>query len=221
MKKIILFVMVALIGGIVGQAQTAGAVEQQMKQVRKQYKTEKLGKEEAKRKEKDSWCVMEGSLPMAQQFEQKYTREYMLDEDGEPIYFFGHGTYTSDDKNAAYKFACNDARHHIASQLETELAEAFSTDVRSSKLSSDESVTVTEAFAEGKSVVSAKLTGVRPIVKIYKRDKFQYTVEVEMYYSREKAKELARQAAREKLAEKDPGLTKLVDDMLNDKLKKK
>lgn len=220
MKKIISLLAVAILGSGIGFAQTAGGVEKQMKDIRKKYKTEKLGKEEAKKREKEQWSVMEGSIPMAQQFEENFTRQRMLDDDGEPLYFFGHGSFTTDDKSAAYKFACQAARQDIASQLESEMAEAFSSDVRSSKLSAEESVTVNDVFAQGKEVVSAKLAGVRPLVKLYKRDKFQYTVEVEMYYSREKARELARQAARENLAKKDPGLTKLVDDVLNARLKK-
>lgn len=220
MRKILVTLFCCIFMIPFGFSQTAGMVEQQMKNVRKKYKTEKLGKEEAKKREKENWSVMEGSLPMTQQFEENYTRRYMLDDDGEPLYFFGHGSFTTDDKSAAYKFACQAARQDIASQLESEMAEAFNTDIRSSKLSSEESVSVKDVFAQGKEVVSAKLAGVRPLVKIYRRDKFQYTVEVEMYYSREKARELARQAAREELSKKDPGLTKLVDDVLNSRLKK-
>lgn len=220
MKKIIIALVLSLVGSGISFAQTSGAVEQQMKEVRKKYKTDKLGKQEAKKREKEQWSVMEGSLPMAAQFEENFTRQYMRDDDGEQIYYFGHGVYTTDDLNAAYKFACNAARQDIASQLESEMVEAFSTKVSSQKLSDDDNISVNEAFAEGKSVVSAKLASVRPTVKIYKRDKFQYTVNVEMYYSREKARELSRQAAREKLASKDPGLSKIVDDVLSAKLKK-
>lgn len=221
MKKIIFLLMLALMGGtITTYAQTAGKVDAQMKEVRKRYKTEKLAKNEAKKRQKEGWSVLEGSLPMEVQMEENFTRQRMVDEDGELLYYFGHGTFRTDDKNAAYKNACLAARQDIAAQLETELVEAFATDIRSEKVSSDESVTVSKAFAEGKAVVSAKLSGVRPIVRIYRRDKFQYDVEVDMYYSREKAREIAREAIREKLAHEDTGLRNLVDDVMNSRLKK-
>lgn len=219
MKKIALLLIASVIGGFaVSYAQ--GSMEARMKEVRKRHKTEKLAKNEAKKKEKSGWLVFEGSLPMVEQMEENFIRQNMLDEDGEPLYYFGHGSYRTDDKNAAYKNACLAARQDIASQLETELVEAFSTDVRSEKVSDDESVTVSKAFAEGKAVVSSKLAGVRPIVRLYRRDKYQYEVEVDMYYSRDKARQIAREAVRERLANEETGLKNLVDDVLNTKIKK-
>lgn len=219
MKKIALLLISLMIGGVaVSYAQSS--IEAKMKEVRKRHKTDKLAKNEAKKREKNGWTVFEGSLPMAEQMEENFTRQNMLDDDGEPLYYFGHGSYRTDDKNAAFKNACLAARQDIASQLETELVEAFSTDVRSEKVSSDESVTVSKAFAEGKAVVSSKLSGVRPIVRLYRRDKYQYEVEVDMYYSREKARQIARDAVREKLAHEETGLKDLVNDVLNAKLKK-
>ena len=219
MKKIAFLLITFIIGGItVSFAQRA--VEAQMKEVQKRHKTEKLAKNEAKKREKSGWTVFEGSLPMVQQMEENFIRQNMLDDDGEPLYYFGHGSYRTDDKNAAYKNACLAARQDIASQLETELVEAFSTDVRSEKVTSDESVTVSKAFAEGKAVVSSKLAGVRPIVRLYRRDKYQYEVEVDMYYSREKARQIAREAVREQLAQEETGLKDLVNEVLEAKLKK-
>lgn len=221
MKKILFSLLVAFsLGTIAGYAQTAGRVEAQMKEVRKRYKTEKLAKNEAKKRGKEGWSVMEGSLPMEAQMEENFTRQRMLDEDGEQLYFFGHGTFRTDDKNNAYKQACLAARQDIASQLETELVEALSTDVRSEKISSEESITVSKAFAESKAVVSAKLAGVRPLVRLYRRDKFQYEVEVDMYYSREKARDIAREAVREKLADEETELKNLVNDLLDKRIKK-
>lgn len=219
MKKIALLLIVFMVGGVaVSYAQSS--MEAKMKEVRKRHKTDKLAKNEAKKREKSGWTVFEGALPMAEQMEENFIRQNMLDDDGEPLYYFGHGSYRTDDKNAAFKNACLAARQDIASQLETELVEAFSTDVRSEKVSSDESVTVSKAFAEGKAVVSSKLAGVRPIVRLYRRDKYQYEVEVDMYYSREKARQIARDAVREKLAHEETGLKNLVNDVLDAKLKK-
>lgn len=219
MKKVIFLLVAFFIGGCaVSYAQNS--IEAKMKEARKRHKTEKLAKNEAKKREKSGWTVFEGSLPMVEQLEENYTRQHLLDDDGEQLYYFGHGSYRTDDKNAALKNACLAARQDIASQLETELAEAFSTDVRSEKVSPEESVTVSKAFAQGKSVVSAKLAGVKPIVRIYRRDKYQYEVEVDMYYSRDKARQIAREAVREQLSKEDPGLKDLVNDALNAKLKK-
>lgn len=219
MKKIALFLIAFMVGGVaVSYAQSS--MDAKMKDVRKRHKTEKLAKTEAKKREQNGWSVFEGSLPMVQQMEENFIRQNMMDDDGEPLYYFGHGSFRTDDKNAAFKNACLAARQDIASQLETELVEAFSTDVRSEKVSSDESVTVSKAFAEGKAVVSSKLAGVRPIVRLYRRDKYQYEVEVDMYYSREKARQIARDAVRERLAHEETGLKNLVNDVLDAKLKK-
>ena len=219
MKKIVFFLIAFMLGGIpVSYAQ--GSMEAKMQEVRKRHKTDKLAKNEAKKREKNGWTVFEGSLPMEKQMEENFTRQKMVDEDGEPLYYFGHGSYLTDDKNAAYKFACLAARQDIAAQLETELAEAFSTDVRSEKVSPEESVAVNKAFAEGRAVVSAKLAGVRPIVRLYRRNKYQFEVEVDMYYSRDKARQIAHEAVRENLAQEDSGLKDLVNDILDSKLKK-
>lgn len=219
MRKILLLLIALMIGNTaISLAQSS--MESRMKEVRKRFKTEKLAKNEAKKREKAGWTVFEGSLPMVQQMEENFIRQNMLDEDGEPLYYFGHGSYRTDDKSAAFKNACLAARQDIASQLETELVEAFKTDVRSEKVSSDESVTVSKAFSEGKAVVSSKLAGVRPIVRIYRRDKYQYEVEVDMYYSRDKARQIAHDAVREQLAHEDTGLKDLVNDVMDAKIKK-
>lgn len=219
MKKIVLLLMAFMIGSA-GVSFAQSSMDAKMKDVKKRFKTEKLAKAEAKKRENSGWSVFEGSLPMIQQMEENFIRQNMTDDDGEPLYYFGHGSYRTDDKNAAFKNACVAARQDIAAQLETELVEAFSTDVRSEKVSSDESVTVSKAFSEGKGMVSAKLAGVRPIVRLYRRDKYQYEVEVDMYYSREKARQIARDAIRERLANEDTGLKNLVNDVLDAKLKK-
>lgn len=219
MKNLVLFLIACMIGGTaISYAQSS--VDAQMKEVRKRHKTDKMAKNEAKKREKSGWTVFEGSLPMVEQMEENFTRQHMMDEDGEPLYYFGHGSFRTDDKNAAFKNACLAARQDIASQLETELVEAFSTDVRSEKVSPDESVSVSKAFAEGKAIVNSKLAGVRPVVRLYRRDKYQYEVEVDMYYSREKARQIAQDAVRERLAHEDTSLKNLVDDVLNAKLKK-
>lgn len=219
MKNLVLFLIACMIGGTaISYAQSS--VDAQMKEVRKRHKTDKMAKNEAKKREKSGWTVFEGSLPMVEQMEENFTRQHMMDEDGEPLYYFGHGSFRTDDKNAAFKNACLAARQDIASQLETELVEAFSTDVRSEKVSPDESVSVSKAFAEEKAIVNSKLAGVRPVVRLYRRDKYQYEVEVDMYYSREKARQIAQDAVRERLAHEDTALKNLVDDVLNAKLKK-
>lgn len=221
MKKLIITLMIAAVGGtFAASGQISGQVKEEMKRVRKEYKTDKLAKNETKKREKAGWTVLEGSLPMETQFEESYTRQNIRDDEGEQIYYFGHGSFSTDDKNAAYKNACLAARQDIASQLETELVEAFATDIRSEKLSSDESITVSKAFAEGKAVVNNKLAGTKPLVKIYRRNKYQYEVVVEMYYSREKARELVRDAIREKLANEDSGLRDIINDILETKIKK-
>lgn len=219
MKKILFLLMALLVCGIT-DTYAQGSMEAKMKEVRKRYKTDKLAKDEAKKREKSGWTVFEGALPMAAQMEDNYTRQHLLDDDGEPLFYFGHGSYRTDDKDAASKFACQAARLDIASQLETELVEAFSNDVRSEKVTSDESVTVSKAFAEGKAVVSSKLASVRPVVRIYRRDKYQYEVEVDMYYSRDKARQIARDVVREQLAHEETGLKDLVNDILDTKIKK-
>lgn len=207
-----------LLSPLAMSGQTSKAVKSQMKESRKSInsKSSKAARKEAKQYSKAGWLPLEGSLPLEKQLDERYVREGMLDEDGESIYYFGEGSYSTDDKNAAYKFACDAARQDIAAQLEVQLAEAYSTDVRSQKLNSDESVAINDAFAKGKAVVSAKLAGVKPIVKMYRRNKYQYEVQVVLIYSREKANELARKAAREELAAKNPGLEKLLDDVMSD-----
>lgn len=218
MKTLLRILILAVIAcSMPATAQKAENVRAQMKESRKALnaKSSKEARKEAKRLQKEEgWQPLEGSLSLEKQLDERMVREGMLDEDFEPIYYFGEGSYSTDDKNAAYKFACQAARQDIASQLETSMAEAFDSDVRSSKFSSDESVTVSEAFAKGKAVVTAKLAGVKPIVKMYRRNKHQYEVQVVLIYSREKANELARKAAREELANKNPGLGKMVDEAL-------
>lgn len=219
MKKIVYLLIAFIISGTaVSLAQSS--FESKMKDVRKRYKTDKLAKKEAKDREKKGWTVFEGSMPMAEQMDEHFIRQRMLDDDGEQLYYFGHGSYRTDDKNAAFKYACLQARQDIASQLETELVEAFSTDIRSEKVSPEESVTVSKAFSDGKAVVSAKLAGVKPLVRIYRRDKYQYEVEVDMYYSRDKARQIAHEAIRERLAHEDSGLKDLVNNVLDSRLKK-
>jgi len=215
MKKVVIALMGALVLGSALSFVEAKdlTVKEIVEKTAKKEKTDKLGKAEAKRQRKAGWVVMEGSLPMEKQYAESYAYELAVDDNERPYFYQGKGEYTSSNKGTAYKFACQAAAMDLASTIEQSLAGA--TETTTDDVNGEASTTGSQSV---KSLVAAKLNGLQPVVKIYKKEGNKYSVIVNMFYSRSQADVLAAKARAEALKHDktlDNDVEKLLEKVAN------
>lgn len=195
MKKLILLALCAIIAG--PAIMTASAKEPSTKELieetRKKMKTDKLGKKEAKKLTNYGWNAFEGSDPLESQLSMQMAYNKTTDDNGEALFYMGKGSFTTNDKGAALKFAKKRAYLDIAEQIETKIGAAGDMELSTSG-AGDTNVTTNKNGESAKSLVAQKLSGVRPIVEMYRKSGSQYEVNVVVFYSRERAKEAAAEA---------------------------
>lgn len=216
MKK--LLIAIALVMGISGVATQAQSVKEIVAESFKKNKCEKYGKKESKAKLGEGWKAYEGSAPLEKQFAESYARELATDDNEEPYFYQGVGSFSADDLGAAYKFASERAMQDIAAKVEKTIAEAIDANVDA--VGGGQTAAANKASSRAKSVVTAKLKGVRPIVKMYKKTGYQYEVSVVMYYSRRQADQEAARAYAEAAAS-ESALDKRAEEALNKLMEEK
>lgn len=195
MKKLILLALCSIIAG--PAIMTASAKEPSTKdlveETRKKMKTDKLAKKEVKRLTNERWLAFEGTAPLEIQQSKQIAYSNTTDENGEALFFMGNGSFTTNDKGAALKFAKKRAYLDIAEQLETKIGAAGNMELDASG-AGDTNVSTNKNSESAKSLVAQKLSGVRPVVQMYRKSGSQYEVNVVVFYSRERAKEAAAEA---------------------------
>lgn len=146
------------------------------KEMRKLVKEKALKKarKEAKRLVKfEGWQVFPGERPMAKMLEESWIRMEMKKEDPETFetkdaYIWATGNGLARNKSAAQMQAIELAKVELAGKLKTEVASLVSASVANAQLSTVDSESVTEIVQNAKTITSAKLSNVKPVVLLYR-----------------------------------------------------
>ena len=214
--------------------QPAIAQKQTKKELEKQLhaKADRTARKEAKRLKKDEgWQVFAGALPLEKMLEKSYLMQYETDEEGHPKYIMATGNGVGGSRTAAKLAAIETAKNELAGLIETRMAQLISTNIANLQLSTVDAESETKILASAKNMVAVTLSGVQPIVVIYrdrssvsrarkiknadKLKKGKVEVQVTLFYNEENAEKVAKKAIKQTLKEdlknNEEDLKKLMD----------
>ena len=195
----------------------------------------KKARKEAERLEKEEgWRTFPGDVPMDKMLEQSWMNQYEMRQnpDGSEsnAYIWAAGNGVAQTKSAAQMQAIELSKVELAGQLKTHVAALTTSNIANAQLSGVDAETEQNIVQSAKSITSATLTQLKPLVLLYrtkipnkelkKNNKQQLapgTVEVQvmMFYDLYQADEQTRTAIKEELKEKmkdnEAELKKLMD----------
>ncbi|RLD79878.1 MAG: hypothetical protein DRJ10_08180 [Bacteroidetes bacterium] len=219
------------------QVKTRNQLKKERKDQRKKIKEKALKKarKEAKRLAKDEgWSVFPGDKPLDKMLEDSWMKQYEMklnnDMSETNAYIWATGNGVSKTKSAAKMQAMELAKVELAGQLKTHVAALTTSNIANAQLSSVDAETEMSIVQSAKSITSATLTQLKPIVVLYrtklpkkelkKNNRMQLapgTVEVQvmiyydLYQVDLQTRETIKQELKDKLKDNEEELKKLMD----------
>ncbi len=146
------------------------------KEMRKLVKDKAIrqARKEAKRyKKEEGWQVFPGERPLEKMLEESWIKMEMKKEDLETgeskdAFIWATGNGLARNKSAAQMQAIELAKVELAGKLKTEVASLVSANVANAQLSTVDSESVTEVVQNAKTITSATLNNVKPVVLLYR-----------------------------------------------------
>ena len=192
--------------------------QQSSKELKKELraKVERDCRKDAKQLEKDGWKVMPGKLPIEKQMQNARFAELDTDEEtGEQLYFIGTHKALGGNYSAAKQIADTRARGEIAQQVNSAIAQKITSQVASTDLGDHDTELVDELVAGSKTIVSAQLQGVVPVLEIYREGQNgQYEVQVTLKADYAKTMKAVKSALKNELKNKSEQLIIDLDKVL-------
>ena len=213
MKKVLFIAMAMLIACSASFAQDAKEIMKERQAVAKLAKKElaaKVSKEvkkEAKRLKKEGWLITPGSLPLEKQLERTYSMEFEYDETLFPKYIMANAQSIGQNYDAAKTAATSLAITNLAGQIQTEVTALIENTVANEQLAAEDAVSITETVMASKNLISQSIGRVITVLECYRiLDNKNREVLVRIAYNGEMAKLAAKNAVKEKLANKSEKL---------------
>ncbi len=188
----------------------------------KDFKAIRLARKEAKKRRKEGWDVPPGSIPMEKLFENAWTIESQLDDDGSQKFLMATGSAVAGTKSAADVAAMTAARNELAAAIQAKVSQLIETKTANDQIDQNIANTLDKTIANSKSLIQANLQQVKTAYKIYKQvqdkqnKRQNIRVELKLFYSQEEAFKAAQKAIRQKLEEEADDLGDELDQILND-----
>lgn len=221
MKKVLFIAMAMLIACSASFAQDAKEIMKERQAVAKLAKKElaaKVSKEvkkEAKRLKKEGWLITPGSLPLEKQLERTYSMEFEYDETLFPKYIMANAQSIGQNYDAAKTAATSLAITNLAGQIQTEVTALIENTVANEQLAAEDAVSITETVMASKNLISQSIGRVITVLECYRiLDNKNREVLVRIAYNGEMAKLAAKNAVKEKLANKSEKLHQQLDKAL-------
>lgn len=221
MKKVLFIAMAMLIACSASFAQDAKEIMKERQAVAKLAKKElaaKVSKEvkkEAKRLKKEGWLITPGSLPLEKQLERTYAMEFEYDETLFPKYIMANAQSIGQNYDAAKTAATSLAITNLAGQIQTEVTALIENTVANEQLAAEDAVSITETVMASKNLISQSIGRVITVLECYRiLDNKNREVLVRIAYNGEMAKLAAKNAVKEKLANKSEKLHQQLDKAL-------
>lgn len=211
--KMMLAVMMLSIGG---SAMAQQALIDKMKMQRKVQKAanemldtevSKSARELAKSDKKEGWKVAPGLLPLEQQYNKSQLLQQMTEDDGlTPQYVWGDATSTGENYDGAKMQALELALLNMVSSIEKNVTQIVDNNRNNVQGAAGTATTVVKSLAKGKSYVSQHVGQTSTIVDTYKvLPNGNVQSHVVIFYSMDKAREVARDAIRKQLEQEGQG----------------
>lgn len=199
------------------------ATKDDYKQLRKQEKVlnkdlkEKAIKDarkEAKKLTKEGFKTPVGKLPLDKQLENAWQKQVETTPDGTPFWYIASSRAVGANQSSAALQATNAAKIDLAGQIQTKVSQLIEAKVANDDMGQEEAASLSSVVANSKSVISATLGRVVPLVEVYKTlPNKNVEVMVTLGYSLEAANKVAISAVRAELAKKSEDLAKELDKL--------
>ena len=211
-------------GGVMAQTpkETAKEKMQQRAEIVKQNNKlqgldiDKASKKQAKQMKKEGWKVAPGHLPLEQQISRSTLYQNQFEDDFiTPKYVWGDATSVSVNYDGGKMQALALARVNLVSAIENNITQIVENNRDNKQLDAGNAATVVKTLSSSKSFVSQRLGQTIPVVEVY-RDlpNGNKEVRVMVFYSMDKAREVAREAVRDQLEKEGEQLEEKVLDEL-------
>lgn len=169
----------------------------------------------AKQMAKEGWRVMPGKLSLERQLQEAQYAELDQTPEGEKRFFIGTHTAIGGNYTAAKQIADNRARVELAQSVNTLVAQKIQEQVANKDFGEGDIQVIDEFVSANQSLVAAQLTGVTPVLEIYRNlPKGQCEVRVVVSMEAQKALKAAREALRPGLEQKAERLAEDLEAIL-------
>jgi hypothetical protein len=218
MKKM-LFSMALMLLSTIGFAQnksTASDYKDQNKQEKVlnkqvQKKAIKSARKEAKALEKEGFKTPVGKLSLDKQIENSWQKQVETTEDGTPYWYVASSRSIGGNQSAAVLQATNAAKIELAGQIQTRVSQLIEAKVANDDMGQEEAASLSSVVASSKSIISANLGRVTPLVEVYRTlDNKNVEVMVTLGYSMDAANKAAVSAIKAELKKES---SKLADEL--------
>lgn len=165
MKKIIL-----LLAAVVAMCSVDALAQKSDKELKKELR-ERVNREcvkEAKKMAKEGWKVMPGKLPLERQIQEARYAELDTDAEGQKMFFVGTHQATGGNYSAAKQICDTRARVEIAQQVGAAVAQQVKDQMSSRNLGDGDLELVDQTLSASTTQVAAKLSGVTPVVEMFR-----------------------------------------------------
>lgn len=179
-----------------------------------QKKAIKDARKQAKQLKKDGFQTPVGKLPLDKQIEAAWQKQTELDTDGNPWWYVASSRAIGGNQSAAALQATNAAKIDLAGQIQTKVSQLIEAQVANDDMGQEEAASLSNVVAASKSVISATLGRVIPLVEVFRTlPNKNVEVQVTLGYSQQAATQAAVKAIRQELAQKSEALAKELDKL--------
>ncbi len=214
MKKLALISAIGLLLMAMLNPLTAQTTEKEANKEVKSKATKKARKE-AKKLKKEGYFVAPGALPIDKQLENAWTKQYMQDEEGYPLYIVATGQSVGETQTAAKIQATETAKLELAGTIRTNVAALIENNIANMQLNNEEALSITKTVAAAKNIIAEELGRVIPLVELYKKIDKNVEANVRLAYDSKTAKEAAKRVIRKKLEEETDLLQEKLEKLMN------
>lgn len=174
----------------------------------------KEARKEAKKLAKEGFRTPVGKLPIEKQIESAWQKQVETTPEGAPFWYVASSRSIGGNQSSAALQAMNAAKIDLAGQIQTKVSQLIEAKVANDDMGQDEAASLSSVVAASKSVISATLGRVLPLVEIYRTlPNKNVEVMVTIGYSMEAANKAAVKAVRDELAKKSEELAKGLDKL--------
>lgn len=174
----------------------------------------KEARKEAKKLAKEGFRTPVGKLPIEKQIESAWQKQVETTPEGAPFWYVASSRSIGGNQSSAALQAMNAAKIDLAGQIQTKVSQLIEAKVANDDMGQDEAASLSSVVAASKSVISATLGRVLPLVEIYRTlPNKNVEVMVTIGYGMEAANKAAVKAVRDELAKKSEELAKGLDKL--------
>ena len=185
------------------------------------FLNERIGKKalkearaEAKKLTKEGFKTPAGKLPLEKQLENAWQKQVEITTDGEPLWYIASSRAIAGNQSAAILQATNAAKIELAGQIQTKVSQLIESKVANDDLGKEEAASISNVVATSKSVISANLGRIVPLVEVYKTlSNKNVEVIITLGYSLEIANKVALNVIREELSKQSADLANELDKL--------